>query len=606
MWFSSNALLPVLLALETAAAALPKTISRDHGWEKRSLAPPDSLLKLHIALKQADNGARVEQVLLSISDPNSPQFRQYIEAEEAPLLAAPAQDSVQAVESWLQQHDMFSNATLSNGIFEVDTTVRQAERLLNTTYFVFTDGTQKIIRNELFYFPDSVLEHIDLITPTTMFPKPAKWNVPHDSTPSFYTSTKVQEPVLGKRDSCGANDFVTPTCVRKVYDIDYQAKPNRTTFAVYGTEAASFSSTDLNTYLLKFNEPAASAGATFTVVGKGDSSESSGIEAKFETALDTQTLLGLAWPAKGILYNNGGVFGPNPGQTYDNFVNFLQQLITNKTVPSVVSFSESMPEDMMDSAYAKRLCNMMAQVGARGVTLLFSSGDNGPNGDQPSGTHKKIFEPEFPSSCSWVTAVGGTTNLADETAATKSTISVVGKLSYTASGGGFSNLFKTPSYQTAAVQNYTTNHIPESYHSVPGFNAKGRGIPDISAFSTNFPTVVDYITIPIGGTSASTPLWAAIVTLLNDYEASKGRPALGFLNPWLYSLTSCLKDIKTGGNNAGSCDVLSGCKLSKTLGYNVTAGWDPVTGLGSPIFTELTKALDAQAKKSQSTKRLQS
>ena len=227
--------------------------------------------------------------------------------------------------------------------------------------------------------------------------------------------------------------------------------------------------------------------------------------------------------------------------------------------------------------------------------FAFSSGNNGPNGDQPTGIHKEIFEPEFPASCPWVTAVGGTTNLVDETAATKSTISIVGRLGYTASGGGFSNLFSTPSYQEAVVNAYTTHHVPESYHSVSGFNAHGRGIPDTSAFSTNFPTVVDYITFPVAGTSSATPLWAAIVTLLNDYEASKGRPPPGFLNPWLYSLKSGLKDITTGGNNVGSCYGLGGCHLPETLGYNVTEGWHPVTGLGSPIFDELTKILDAMA-----------
>ena len=181
---------------------------------------------------------------------------------------------------------------------------------------------------------------------------------------------------------------------------------------------------------------------------------------------------------------------------------------------------ESMPENMIDSAYARRLCNTMAQVGARGVTLLFSSGDNGPNGDQPTGNHKNILDPEFPASCVWDTAVRGTTNLMNEAAATKFTINVVGRPGYTASGGGFSNLFSTPSYQSEAVSSYTTNRIPKSNYSVLGFTAHGRGIPDISAFSTNFPTGVDYISFPVGGTSASTPLWAAIVTLLNDYEAS--------------------------------------------------------------------------------------
>ena len=102
------------------------------------------------------------------------------------------------------------------------------------------------------------------------------------------------------------------------------------------------------------------------------------------------------------------------------------------------------------------------------------------------------------------------------------TIGIVGKLSYTASGGGFSNLFPVPEYQRDAVDNYTTEYVPSSYASVSGFSSNGRGIPDISAFSTNFPTVVDFVSFPVGGTSASTPLWASIITLLNDYEASQG------------------------------------------------------------------------------------
>lgn len=142
--------------------------------------------------------------------------------------------------------------------------------------------------------------------------------------------------------------------------------------------------------------------------------------------------------------------------------------------------------------------------------------------------------------------MGGTTNLADETAATESTIDVIGPLGYTASGGGFSNLFARPDYQMTPVDKYVYSQIPKSYYSEPSFKPRGRGIPDISAFSTNFPTVVDAITFPVGGTSAATSLWTAIVALLNDYEAERGRPPLGFLNPWLYSLTIGLRDINTG------------------------------------------------------------
>jgi tripeptidyl-peptidase I len=585
----------LLTALEATAGPVRKAAFPHHGWERKFLAPRTKPIRLHLAVRQDDGGRKAEQQLISISNPGSPSFRQHLGAFEAASLSIPAQHAVHDIEFWLWKYDLLPSATLFGGIYEIDTTVRVAERLLNTTYFVWSDGEQEIIRTELFYLPDTVAGHIDFIAPTTVFPRPALLKRPGQAAVS--TSQRArQAQLLNERADCGSNSYVTPTCVRQVYQVDYQAEPNRTSFAVYATEAATFSKNDLQTYLSRYNQPAAAAHAQYQVSGSGDPNEdSSSIAAKFETALDTQVLLGLAYPAQGTLYKNGGVFGPAPGSTYDQFVHFLQELITNHTVPSVISFSESMAENMVDEAYAKRLCNMMAQVGARGVTLLFSSGNNGPNGDQPTGKHEDIFEPEFPASCPWVTAVGGTTDLADEKAATKSTINVVGRLGYTASGGGFSNLFSTPTYQEAFVEKYMTEHVPASYYQVPGFAPSGRGIPDVSAFSTNFPTVVDFITFPVGGTSSATPLWAAIITLLNDYEASKGRKSLGFINPWLYSLMSGLKDITKGGNNAGDCYLISGCTLPKTLGYNVTAGWDPVTGLGSPIFSELTKALDAIA-----------
>ena len=161
-----------LLALEAAAGSIPKSAHREHGWERRWLAPRNAPMKLHIALRQEDDGARVEHELLSISNPDSPRFRQYMTGEEVPYLAVPAQGSVHVVESWLWQHDLLAETSLFGGIFEIDTTIRQAERLLNTTYFVFSDGTKDVIRNELFYLPDNVMSHIDFVAPTTNFPKP--------------------------------------------------------------------------------------------------------------------------------------------------------------------------------------------------------------------------------------------------------------------------------------------------------------------------------------------------------------------------------------------------------------------------------------------------
>ncbi|KAK4542455.1 hypothetical protein LTR36_006707 [Oleoguttula mirabilis] len=580
-------LIPVILLIlswtyETAA-------SPTANWRILRRADPGSSIILQIGLNVPDVQATLEQVAFDIAEPTHSRFREHLTAVELKDALQAPQASMLRVLGWVSKAGIRIASTRGH-VVEASMTIGQAEELLSTSYYVYSDGSREVIRTEAYRIPHRLQEHVRFVTPTTSFPLPRKQ--------LGTVSRTVGRRASSGRGTCGSGDDTTPACIRQIYNINHTAQPNRTTFAVYATEAASYSSSDTRQFLKKYNPSAANANAAFGIVGSGDSSEGwPGIAGAFETHLDTQTALGLAWPASGILYNLGGVFGSNAGVTYDPFVQFLQDLIHNDTVPSVVSFSEGMPEDEMDSNYARSLCSMMAQVGARGVTLLFSSGDNGPHGDQPEGVHAAVFQPYFPASCPFVTSVGGTANMANETAATQQTITgLISKLPYTASGGGFSNLFERPSYQDTAIEPYVSEQIPASYHSKSGFNSLGRGIPDVSAFSTNFPVVWAGIAVPIGGTSASTPLWAAIVTLLNDYEASKGRPPLGFINPWLYSLgDGALKDITTGGNNAGACYLLTGCTLKETLGYNVTAGWDPVTGLGSPVFSALTKALDEEA-----------
>lgn len=81
------------------------------------------------------------------------------------------------------------------------------------------------------------------------------------------------------------------------------------------------------------------------------------------------------------------------------------------------------------------------------------------------------------------------------------------------------------------------------------------------------------------GTSASTPVVGAILTMVNDARLVHGKKPIGFINPAIYSsmFTGAFKDI-TEGNNPG-CG---------TSGFNATEGWDPVTGLGTPQFPLLS------------------
>lgn len=586
--------------LITLLATLAGTIDRafvstagqpPRGWVRRRAAARDTPLKLHVALKQADGGGAVERQLLSASDPTDSQFRQHLDSRQLQAISAPDDQSIHAVEAWLSGHDLLpSTSSVTGGIIEITTTVQHAEQLLNTSYAIYSDGARELLRSADISLPDTVAPHIDFVTPTTSFPLPQLSFNP--------TQVPLQHvPQLSRRATCGTGNNASPSCIRQVYGIgNYTAKPSRVTFLVYATASAVYNPTDTQSFLAANNPPAAQASATYQLAGSNANAPpgSGGLEAAFETALTTQTLLGLAWPASGIFYSNGGVFSSNASQPIsDGFVQFLAELMHNETVPSVVSISESYAEDQLDPAYARRMCSMLAAIGARGVTVLFSSGNNGPNGNGAGGRHDAVFEPKFPASCPWVTAVGGTTDLGDEKGATSQTLDAFTKTFYAASGGGFSGLFRRPRYQRRVLGEYVRTQVPSSYRNVSGFNAKGRGIPDVSAFSSGFPVVANGLSLAIGGTSAAAPTWAAVITLLNDYEVSKGRPPLGFINPWLYSLKAGLKDITEGGNSAGACNVLQGCSIGQTLGYNVTKGWDPVTGLGSPLFSQLLQSLDS-------------
>jgi len=150
-----------------------------------------------------------------------------------------------------------------------------------------------------------------------------------------------------------------------------------------------------------------------------------------------------------------------------------------------------------------------------------------------------------------VTSVGATQDFNPETSAPFSS-------------GGFSNYFDTPSYQTAAKATY----LAELGSTHAGrFNTSGRGFPDVAAAGTNLEIVRSGYVNTVEGTSCSTPVFASVVSLLNDRLIAADKPVLGFLNPFLYSTgASALNDITTGSNPG--CD---------TSGFLAKAGWDPVS-----------------------------
>ncbi|KAK5991871.1 Aorsin [Cladobotryum mycophilum] len=269
----------------------------------------------------------------------------------------------------------------------------------------------------------------------------------------------------------------------------------------------------------------------------------------------------------------------------------------------VISISYGEGEIDVPKNYFLRQCNEWMKLGLQGTTVLVSSGDYGagmnPGEDSPSGClsgsgqNQTIYNPGNPVSCPYLTAVGATqlepgTTIQDPEGAMQTSLGPGAELF--ASGGGFSNYFPTPDYQKTAVNNYFSKHDPGHPYYITNSNATnigenggiynraGRGIPDISANGANFRAFVNGSEGHWFGTSLAAPLWASVITLINQERAKVYKSSVGFINPVLYANTGALTDIKQGSNpNCGSS------------GFTAVEGWDPITGLGTPKYPDLLK-----------------
>jgi uncharacterized protein (TIGR03437 family) len=274
---------------------------------------------------------------------------------------------------------------------------------------------------------------------------------------------------------------------------------------------------------------------------------------------------------------------------YSTSLNTAAQYAIDQNLAPVISFSFGGCEPSNSPAFR----SIAQQASAQGITWLAASGDNGAAGcDAPFSSLQasKGLAVSFPASIPEITAVGGTMfseGSGGYWAATNgpnlgSALSYIPETSWNesgagglaASGGGASVLFSKPSWQTGP--------------GVPNDNA--RDVPDVALSAADhdgYLAVSGGLNWIFSGTSASSPSFAGIVALLNQYLVSAGaqaQPGLGNINPALYRLaqstTSVFHDITTG-DNIVPCRLNSPNCQNGSMGYQAGPGYDLVTGLGS-------------------------
>ncbi len=293
----------------------------------------------------------------------------------------------------------------------------------------------------------------------------------------------------------------------------------------------------------------------------GDGSEQS--DATGEVLLDLCTVGGVVPGADVAVYFTEF--------TEEGWVNAIKAAVADTTnKPKVISCSYGNPEDEPKGAWTEQAVKLVngafEQAAVQGITICCASGDEG-SADEPD---TKTPHVDFPASSPWVLGCGGIRLEADSATGTISSEKVWNDLTKQegATGGGVSRLFALPEWQAAA-------DVPANADKS---GKTGRGVPDVASLAD--PETPMWVLSPggqlggVGGTSASAPLWSALITLLNQLS---GTP-LGFCNPQLYAhLKDTFADITEGNNGS----------------YKAGPGWDACTGWGRPNGTQLLQALKA-------------
>ncbi|KAF7195443.1 Tripeptidyl-peptidase SED2 [Pseudocercospora fuligena] len=380
-------------------------------------------------------------------------------------------------------------------------------------------------------------------------------------------------------------EFVTPQCIRTLYGtINYKPQvPDRNGMgtANYLNETAHRG--DIELFMRAFRPDAAPMANAFKYEVIAGGANRQGVyaqetiikETNKEANMDATQAISITYPSRFTAWSTGGSppFQPStstPKNTNEPYLTWLNHILGQKDLPSVISTSYGDDEQTVPYSYAKRVCSGLAQLGVRGITVFFSSGDVGV-GDEGTcfsndGKNTPKFLPNFPCSCPWVTTVGSTAGFQPETATSRF-----------ASGAGFSNYFSMPTYQKATVSRYLQS-LRGANQGL--YNPNGRAYPDVSAQGNHDAIVWNGQASTMGGTSASAPTFAGVITLVNDALIAAGKPPLGFINPWLYSSGyRALNDIVQGSSY--------GCG---TQGFPAVQGWDAVSGWGTPNFPRLVQA----------------
>ena len=293
-----------------------------------------------------------------------------------------------------------------------------------------------------------------------------------------------------------------------------------------------------------------------------------------ETTLDISLVCGLL-PDVVVTVENL-LYGPDTGFS-GVLLSWAQRLVAGTALPDEVHtvYSISWGQDEDDFFPMSTMNHYLRLLSIAGVTVVASSGDRGGS---PYDSYDTAAV-EFPASSPYVIAVGATALLKSDWMKNSEIVCSAADGNMITSGGGYSNLPYV---------------LPPQQRFLPPNQNVSRGVPDVAAIGANFPIFINGTVQTFYGTSASAPIIASMMMMLNIDRGAHGQPPLSLVHYFLYNNSERFTDVVEGNNCAGETSFSSSYfVLSYASPPNCFAagpGWDAVTGLGTPLFPALRDA----------------
>jgi tripeptidyl-peptidase-1 len=508
-------------------------------WEKVDEKLPSSkLISFKIAL-EPKNRELIQSTLLDIATPGSKNFRQYLNPSEIKELVSPIDENLNRAISFIHKNNgKILNQNQHGDWLEVEASIENIESMFNVKLSKFKNkrtGMNKFATSGTYEIPSEIDDVIKLVSGLN----------------SFYSSNGVSydnKPEIAST--------ITPTTI---YDTYGTLNASTATGTKMGSQAviefgrlANFNTADLETFF-----------ETYVPIMNGETcgvscgTNNGDIRGSVEANLDVQYIM-----ATGTFIDTTTYKITDGGDIEDEMLNYAY-FVNNETSPQLVhSISYGEYGGSYDNSTDHQFDYELQKMGLSGISVLLASGDNGV-GCNAAGTEQEFDFPDSPH----ITMVGAT--YLDSSSKLE--------VGATLSSGGFSKDFMRPPWQEDVVDTYLSS--TDVTMPSESFYAPGRAYPDISAFGQNVEVIAAGKSEAVSGTSCSAPIFAGVVALINHELMSRNMPTLGWLNPWLYANPDMFTDVLTGSNPYEKCD-----------GFEATTGWDPVTGLGTPIYDKMLSA----------------